>query len=374
MSPLPACAPLPSHPLYTKLDSHCCPSPIDCARSLQHLCHQRHALLAALSAMLCVSQGTCNASGEGKDALDPTWSNYRLRNWNNTTYPCDGNVSIWAGVSCSNGLVTALFLGECGLDGSLPPTWGTLPGLEGLRDLDVQANRLKGTLPGGWGGLTGLRTLYARRNRLTGSIPESWGNLTGLQALHLDSNQLTGTLPASLGGVKALQNLLLGENSLKGPLPASWGNLTGLLLLDLAKNTQLTGTLPASWGSMTVLMHLALSNATGITGTIPCTWSSMGSNATNDWTGQPGMAQVMLGGTGLSGCYPSAVLRQAGDKADLSWSYMYGSNPLSGVRGECCPRLGEGAACIKAPACFATISAVTQCHHTDCVRWAAFMC
>jgi hypothetical protein len=69
-----------------------------------------------------------------------------MADWNNTTYPCDGNVTKWSTVSsCSDGIVTILELANCGLDGTLPPTWGGRPGLEGLNTLSVACNRIQGT-------------------------------------------------------------------------------------------------------------------------------------------------------------------------------------------------------------------------------------
>lgn len=46
------------------------------------------------------------------------------------------------------------------------------------------------------------------------------------------------------------------------------------------------------------------------------------------------LTRLCLGGTGLTGCYPSAKLKMAGDEGYCDRSYANGSNPLSGVRGE----------------------------------------
>jgi hypothetical protein len=268
--------------------------------------------------------------------MDPTWSATCMRDWNNTTYPCDGDEIKWESVSsCSNGIVLALDLSLCWLGGTLPTTWGALPGLEGLTSLTLFRTRLTGTLPASWSGLRALQVLSAQINQLTGPLPESWGHMRVLQTVILDENQLTGTLPGSWGRVKSLQSLSLGNNRLKGPLPASWGNLTGLTGLGLDNNTQLTGTLPPSWGSWTTLQALSLSTNPGLTGTLPCAWSSMGSNATRSPEFPGGnMYRLYLGGTGLKGCYPSAGLKTVADTTDAIHGWQLGSSPVKGVCGE----------------------------------------
>ena len=53
--------------------------------------------------------------------------------------------------------------------------------------------------------------------------PASW---QGLRELHLDANKLRGTLPASWGdkgSFPQLINLTLANNDLSGSLPAQWG-------------------------------------------------------------------------------------------------------------------------------------------------------
>jgi hypothetical protein len=258
-----------------------------------------------------------------------------MSNWDNTTYPCDGNVTNWVGVAgCSNGMVTQLSLRYCGLDGTLPSTWGALPGMEGLVHLELWGNQLKGPLPAAWAGLKSLQVFYADHNQLTGPLPESWANMPKLAQVHAYGSQLTGTLPASWGGIKSLMSMFFGNNRLKGPLPASWGNLTRLQGLELYNNTQLTGTLPPSWGGLNMLEILGLSNNTALIGTVPCSWSSIGSKSNGRWAGGvPGtLFQLCLGGSGLQGCYPSAGLKEAGDRADKS-CYQFAPSPVSGVPG-----------------------------------------
>lgn len=312
---------------------------------------------------------------EGKNALDPTWSSMCLFNWVNTTHPCVGDESQWRGVQCNKGVVTSLHLESCGLDGTLPGSWGALPGLEGLRGIVMSRNWLKGSLPASWGRLSRLQGINLSVNRLTGPLPNSWAKLRRLQGLELPGNFITGTLPNSWGGLQQLDYLGLNENRLTGPLPASWGNMTGLHRLELQSNklfgtlpaswgglgrltrlylfqnrltgplpttwgglarmeeldmgqNQLTGTLPASWGGLTHLRRLLLGDNAGVNGTIPCSWKTMGTNSTS-WPGREGgrLRSLSLGGTRVLPCCPSVELKQA-------WDYSVAGGSVARVRGE----------------------------------------
>jgi hypothetical protein len=156
--------------------------------------------------------------------------------------------------------------------------------------------------------------------------------------MSLWTNRLTGTLPASWANLpKSLDSLWLAYNRLTGTLPEAWARLTGLQMFDLRGN-KLTGTLPPSWGNLTTLGYMGLAGNVGLTGTIPCTWSSMGSNATGgqNYHGGGGvLAQLELGGTTVKRCYPSASLKEAGDRADSDYYANDADIKLvSGVRGE----------------------------------------
>lgn len=75
--------------------------------------------------------------------------------------------------------------------------------------------------------------------------------------INLEGNRLSGTLPSDLGLLPHLQALLLAHNRLRGALPASYGQLTRLRQLILDHN-RLSGSIPPEVGRMTSLSHIQL--------------------------------------------------------------------------------------------------------------------
>lgn len=69
----------------------------------------------------------------------------------------------------------------------------------------------------------------ASYNNLTGPLPASWGNLVNLHDLDLESNRLTGSIPtawfpdqetcAANVGINGVHSISLAKNNLEGPLP-----------------------------------------------------------------------------------------------------------------------------------------------------------
>ena len=126
--------------------------------------------------------------------------------------PCSLN---WQGVTCkqvSNGKckVEQLILNEYDLHGPLPREIGLLTG---LTSLELQANRLEGTIPINISSLTGLSgNLWLNYNRLNSSIPTQISTLTSLTELALNNNELTGPLPSQLSTLNKLNYLLRYKN------------------------------------------------------------------------------------------------------------------------------------------------------------------
>jgi len=160
--------------------------------------------------------------------------------WLATTTPCS-----WHGVTCGNGRVRELRLNSNGLRGSLPTSLGNLSALTWL---ELQYNELSGNIPTELGGLTELTELSLYYNSFTGSIPPELGNLGKLNALRMGHNKLTGGVPKTLGNLTTLTILGIDDNKLTGPFPTELGNLTKLVLFNADKN-QLNGTIPASFGN-----------------------------------------------------------------------------------------------------------------------------
>ena len=141
----------------------------------------------ALKTLYDVTRGVDWIWDESSDA-GPIW------NFTDDSDPCD---PIWQGLTCNKlkTQVTALFLDNYGLNGSLPSSVDWYSSLS-----------------------TSLNSLELYNNFLQGQIPQSIGNLTLLTYLRLDNNQLTGPLPDSLGNLRLLIELALEENQLSGHL------------------------------------------------------------------------------------------------------------------------------------------------------------
>lgn len=122
--------------------------------------------------------------------------------------------------------------------------------LDHLQILDLQQNKLQGSLPLEWGilGLPALKTLRLDQNNFQGGIPREWcslGNTTHLQDLILANNALTGTLPSCLSKLAGLEDFSVMNNAMTGQLPSGLGDLSELRRLHLAGNS-FNGKLPGS--------------------------------------------------------------------------------------------------------------------------------
>ncbi|PRW05888.1 short-chain dehydrogenase isoform A [Chlorella sorokiniana] len=142
----------------------------------------------------------------------------------------------------------ALQLHNNGLTGGLPP----MP--EAMRNLNVEYNRISGTIPDQWGGLEGWEVIRLRHNKLTGTLPPGLARQEELELLLVDHNQLTGVLP-TYWDAPQLARLDLQHNNLSGPLPESLGALPALTVLQ-ASNNVLSGT-----GSLVAFSQAAASTS-----------------------------------------------------------------------------------------------------------------
>ena len=243
-------------------------------------------------------------------------------------------ISKWHGVKTDeNGRVVSLNLEYNRLSGSIPPVLGELSRLKGLnlegnqlsgpipasignlsnlRDLNLGINQLSGSIPPELGNLTNLTYLVLSRNQLSGSIPPELGNLSNLEWLSLGINQLSGSIPSSLGNLFNLVGLGLDYNQLSGPIPPELGNLSNLRDLDLGIN-QLSGSIPPELGNLTNLESLNLIY-NDLSGAIP-SWLGNLSN----------LRDLDLGGNQLSGPIPPE-LGNLSNLRDLN----LGINQLSG--------------------------------------------
>lgn len=85
--------------------------------------------------------------------------------------------------------------------------------------LNLEWNKLSGTIPAELGNMENLEFLKLAHNELTGPIPSELGNMENLESLELYDNVLTGTIPPKLGNLKSLEKLDLQGNDLSGEVP-----------------------------------------------------------------------------------------------------------------------------------------------------------
>ncbi|KAL6003058.1 hypothetical protein ACLOJK_023281 [Asimina triloba] len=183
-----------------------------------------------------------------------------LKSWNGTA-ACSGS---WAGIKCSEGVVTAVQLPWKGLGGHISEE---LRHLTALQKLSLHHNFIQGPIPSSIGFLRNLRSIVLSNNRLSGSIPPSIGNHPQLRTLDVSSNSLSGTIPTGLSKATRLRRLNLSYNELVGSIPNHLIQSLSLVYLDLQSNN-LSGSIPASFGELGALEELHLSHNSFI-GSIP---------------------------------------------------------------------------------------------------------
>ncbi|KAJ8492150.1 hypothetical protein OPV22_013871 [Ensete ventricosum] len=175
--------------------------------------------------------------------------------WSLSADPC----AAWTGVSCSDGHVTAIQAGKCGLSGSLSPA---VRNLTALVRLELQQNRLAGPLPS-LAGLSSLQVLLLHGNRFSSLPVDFFAGLSSLQSAFLDDNPLAPwPLPDSLRDAAALVNFSANTAGVSGPLPAFLATaFPAIDHLGLAFN-RLSGPIPAAFAAAP-LRSLWLNNQQG---------------------------------------------------------------------------------------------------------------
>ena len=75
-----------------------------------------------------------------------------------------------------------------------------------------------------------VTALYLYDNGLHGTLPTTLGLLTSLERLALNENSLSGSMPTQLGMLTHLTTLAVGGNSMSGQLPTMLGKLSACLI------------------------------------------------------------------------------------------------------------------------------------------------
>ncbi|GAX21897.1 hypothetical protein FisN_30Hh099 [Fistulifera solaris] len=159
------------------------------------------------------------------------------------------------GVFCLNGTQTpvALDLEYNKLKGTIPTELGLLTKLVFL---DFEFNEINGTIPTELCQLTDLEHLSLRGNYLTGSLPSCMGQWSKLAYLDVEVNQLDGSFPQgdALCNMKELDTVVLQRNLFSGALPTCMGQWTRLNGFFASENF-FTGSLPSELALLPNVSH-----------------------------------------------------------------------------------------------------------------------
>ncbi|KAJ0681694.1 putative protein kinase RLK-Pelle-LRR-XI-1 family [Helianthus annuus] len=124
--------------------------------------------------------------------------------------------------------------------------------------LNLDDNKLSGTIPSNLGDLHNLEELNLAQNSLTGPINENLGDCLKLRSLNLSNNIIEGIIPIGISKLEKLESLDLSHNNLTGGIPPQLGGLTVVQLLNLSHNN-LTGSIPLSFTAMLSLTTVDVS-------------------------------------------------------------------------------------------------------------------
>ncbi|KAI8613215.1 hypothetical protein BC830DRAFT_1066833 [Chytriomyces sp. MP71] len=146
---------------------------------------------------------------------------------------------------------------------SIPHQFGYL---QKLRDLDLGCNNLTGPIPFELFNLK-LTLLNLERNKLTGTLPDAISCLSNLKFLNLSFNEMSGKLTPKIGSLTQLFLLDLHRNYFEGDIPIEIGKCISLQKLDLGAN-KFTGAIPPTLSNLSQLRVLSLTR-NSLTGAVP---------------------------------------------------------------------------------------------------------
>ncbi|XP_059451248.1 probable LRR receptor-like serine/threonine-protein kinase At3g47570 [Corylus avellana] len=172
-----------------------------------------------------------------------------MSSWNDSTHFCN-----WFGVTCnpSTKRVIILNLQAQRLAGTLTPSMGNLTYLTGII---LGNNSFYGEIPQELGRLGRLQNLNLSRNSFGGNLPSNLSHCTQLRVL--DANNLTGSIPTWIGNFSSLFVLSLIQNNLQGSIPSELGRLSGLGFFSLAMNN-LSGTISPLIYNISSIYHFSV--------------------------------------------------------------------------------------------------------------------
>ncbi|XP_020592640.1 uncharacterized protein LOC110033111 [Phalaenopsis equestris] len=148
-----------------------------------------------------------------------------------------------------------LNLNENKIIGTIPPS---LTNLSFLETFYASYNHLEGGIPPEIGVLQKLKHFNVAVNKLSGNIPSSFYNISSLLIVSVTNNYFSGYISANIAqAFPNLQAFLIGINNFLGSLDQALQNVTSLLLLDISRNNFI-GVVPPDLGKMHNLKNLAM--------------------------------------------------------------------------------------------------------------------
>ncbi|XP_042480205.1 probable LRR receptor-like serine/threonine-protein kinase At3g47570 isoform X2 [Macadamia integrifolia] len=184
-----------------------------------------------------------------------------MKSWNHTLHFCK-----WTGVTCNpaNQRVTLLNLDSQRLVGSLSPSIGNLTFLSAI---NLQNNSFHGEIPQEIGRLTRLQDISMAFNFIGGNIPSNLSHCMNLRTLNLSHNNISGYIPDQLSSLSKIHSFGLAVNSLTGSIPPWIGNFSSLFTFSLLRNS-FQGTIPDELGRLCCLGKFQVSG-NELSGEIP---------------------------------------------------------------------------------------------------------
>ncbi|KAG8504248.1 hypothetical protein CXB51_002560 [Gossypium anomalum] len=163
------------------------------------------------------------------------------------------------------GQLTSIELAFCNFSGPIPKT---VKKLSQLVYLNFCSNSFSGPIPN-FSSSRNLTELNLAGNQLNGTIHSTdWSGLSKLVRVDLQTNKLSGTIPPTLFCIPSLQALVLSENQFDGSIVDLHGKASLLLrYLDLRSN-KIQGQFPVSLFEFHGLEYLSLSS-NNFSGLIP---------------------------------------------------------------------------------------------------------
>jgi len=155
--------------------------------------------------------------------------------------------------------LTTLVLDDNLFSGAIPPSLGSLKGLQTLCLSDNPFDA--GELPASFKNLVNLTIFCAGNCNLVGEFPSSVLEMVELELLDLFNNALTGSIPPRLWSLRKLQILNLSYNNFTGDVVVDDGNgmaARSLTEMDISSNYKLTGSIPEAFGLLENLTLLYL--------------------------------------------------------------------------------------------------------------------